>query len=214
LHKNYNQFATPYVDFLADSLPTGATIAVNGMMFSKASIDSIRKTLEARKINLLYRTDFISDIWQDRPFLSDMPVEIHDVALAGKSMKEKFADIRNGMQEHHTDYHLITALDDLAWTFNIRGKDVDYNPVVIAYAILGTENAHLFIQPSKVSTSIKNLMGKNNVVLHDYDSIVSFLNQLPENKKILVDPNICRLCTKPSIVKSCIRNLYQKGSKP
>jgi len=191
LHKMTNQFSSPWVDFLVDNLAEGSTVAINGMMFSKAGVDAIKKSFSTSGIKLSYRNDLISDVWLDRPSLSDAAVEIHDVTFAGKDISQKLKDIRSEMQTKGADLHMMTALDEVAWTFNIRGSDVEYNPVVIAYAIIGKEKAHFFINKQKISPKLNLLFSKNQVEIHDYDSIIGFLNALDENNKILVDPNIC-----------------------
>ncbi|MBK9567860.1 MAG: aminopeptidase P family protein [Saprospiraceae bacterium] len=191
LHKMYNQFASPYVDFLASELPKGSKVAVNGMMFSKSTIESFYNTLSSAGIELLHRTDLISEVWLDRPPLSDAPVLFHEDKFSGKSISTKLSEIRAEMSQRNADYHLITALDDFAWSLNVRGNDVDYNPVAIAYAVIGKSDSHVFIHQDKLSAPVKSQWAKNNIVLHDYDQIVGFLNKLPEKTSILVDPIIC-----------------------
>lgn len=191
LHKMYNQFATPYVDYLASNLPSGSKIAVNGMMFSKSTIDSIKSTLTAAGLELLHRTDLISEVWHDRPPLSEAPVLFHEDKFSGKSIGSKLSEIRTKMEEQMADYHLITALDDFAWALNVRGNDVDYNPVAIAYAVIGKADVHVFIQKEKPSAAVIAQWTKNKIKIHDYDDIVRFLNELSEKSSILVDTAIC-----------------------
>lgn len=191
LHKNYNQFATPFVDFMVSALAPGSKVAVNGMMFSKSALDAIKKTLSDAGIELLYRTDLISEVWIDRPALSDAPVLFHEDKYSGKPISAKLAEIRSEMQQQKSDFHFISALDDFAWSLNVRGNDVEYNPVAIAYAIIGSKDAHVFINKDKLSKTVQSQWSKNKIKVHDYDEITSFLNHLPEKSSILVDPAIC-----------------------
>lgn len=191
LHKMINQFAAPYVDYLAENLHKGQVVAINGWMFAKSSVDSIKNTLESLDINVEHRHDLISDVWTDRPSLSDAQVHIHDASFAGKTVEEKLSDIRQKITASRANHHFISALDDLAWTFNIRGNDVDYNPVVIAYAIVSNVDAHIFVDDRKLSLEVKEYFEKNGVTVHNYDAIVPFLNNLSEKETIIVDPNIC-----------------------
>ncbi len=190
LHKMYNQFATPYVDFLVTSLPKGSTVAINGMMFSKSAVDSIKKSLVSAGINLNYRLDLISQVWDDRPDLSDAPALFHEDKYSGRSMAQKLEEIRKNMVENGADFHFISALDDLAWTFNMRGKDVEYNPVTICYAVVGSKEAHLFVHLEKLSSALRKELAKNKVKIHDYGKILDFLNQMKEKDSILVDTNL------------------------
>jgi Xaa-Pro aminopeptidase len=191
LHKMINQFAAPWIDFLVDELPSGSTVAINGLMFSKSAVDSMKSTLSASNLNLLHRLDLVSQAWADRPALSMETVTLHETKYAGKSIDQKLSLIRVEMQNSGADYHLITALDDLCWTFNVRGKDVDYNPVAIAYAVIAKNDAHLFIHPGKLSKAASEALKTNHVAIHHYEHIIGFLNQLESGKSILTDPNLC-----------------------
>ncbi len=190
LHKMYNQFASPYVDFLTTALPSGSTVAINGMMFSKVAVDGIKKILASAGIDLVHRIDLISQVWGDRPGLSNSPAMFHEDKYSGKSMEQKLKEVRANMIDKNADHHFITALDDLAWTFNMRGQDVDYNPVTIAYAIVGKSDVQLFVNKEKLSDALKKELAKNSVVIHGYDTILDFLNQMNEKDSILVDLNI------------------------
>ena len=191
LHKMFNQFATPYIDYLSETLSSGSKVAINGFMFSKSSVDGMKKEFAKNNIDFVYRLDLISEIWHNRPALSDAPIELHDINFSGKSIADKLSEIYQSLKESNGDYYLITALDDLAWTFNIRGKDVDYNPVAIGYGVVGLKENHFFADPSKLSDSVLSEFSKNGVKVHTYDSIIPFLNNLNETTKILVDPNLC-----------------------
>lgn len=231
LHKMGNQFAAPFVDFLAEELPKDGTVAINGLMFSKSSVEAIKKTLSARNINLIHRMDLISEIWSDRPALSEGQAEIHETKYTGKSIDVKLNEIREAMTTSSADFHLITALDDVAWTFNLRGKDVEYNPVVIAYAVVGKDAAHIFIDGHKLSPKIISVFSNTGVKIHDYDKILGFLNQLPEKSSIVVDQNLCSItlyeainaqivhsesipkrlkAIKNEVEQSCIRSVMKK----
>jgi Xaa-Pro aminopeptidase len=191
LHKMTNQFASPHIDFLIDNLHSGSTVAVNGLMFSKASVDTMNKSFSEKKIQLIHRLDLISVIWKDRPGLSDEPIVLHEDKYAGKSVSDKLKQIREIMTENNAEYHLITTLDDIAWSFNIRGKDVDFNPVAIAYAVISNKTAEIFIPELKLSIDVKKQFAKNNIKVNDYNTIIPFLNELKSSSTILVDQNLC-----------------------
>ena len=191
LHKMFNQFATPYIDYLSETLSSEATVAVNGFMFSKSSVDGMKKLFSENNIQLNYRLDLISEIWKNRPPLSDYPVDLHDIQFSGKSISDKIGEVRLSIKESNAEFYLITTLDDLAWTYNIRGKDVDYNPVAIGYGLVGLTENHFFVHPSKLSASVLSEFNKNGIKVHPYESIIPFLNNLKESTKILVDPSLC-----------------------
>jgi Xaa-Pro aminopeptidase len=191
LHKMTNQFASPYVDYLVQQLPPGAKVAINGFMFSKSAVDGMKKAFSEKDIFLEHRLDLISEIWKDRPPLSDAHILYHEDKYSGKSLTQKLDGIRANMVQSEVDYHLISTLDDIAWSFNIRGKDVEYNPVAIAYAVIGKNDAHIFVEEKKLSDFVKNEFLKNKIQIHQYPEIISFLNRLNENDTILVDSNLC-----------------------
>ncbi|MBK8624402.1 MAG: aminopeptidase P family protein [Saprospiraceae bacterium] len=191
LHKMTNQFASPYVEFLAAQLPMGATVAINGFMFSKSAVDGMKREFSEKGISLEYKKDLISEIWSDRPALSDAPILYHEDKYSGKALIDKLEAIRAKMLEYNAAYHLITTLDDIAWSFNIRGKDVEYNPVAIAYGIIAVSDAHIFVDESKLSDFVKKQFSKNKIHVHGYNEIISFLNQLNEKSSIIVDTNLC-----------------------
>ena len=191
LHKMVNQFGSPYLDFLAEKLPEGSTVGINGLLFSRSSVESMKKVFAARNIHVNHRIDLLASLWTDRPQLVSAPVEVLDVKYAGRDVADKLASIRADMAVQGVDYHLVTALDDLAWTFNIRGRDVDFNPVVICYAVIGRTASHFFIAEGRVSGKLSSVFSKNKVKVHPYGNIIPFLNNLKEKETILVDPSIC-----------------------
>jgi len=191
LHKMFNQFASPYINFLVDHLSPESIVSVNGFMFSKSAVDSMKKTLLENKIHLIHRLDLISQIWKDRPSLSDAPILFHEEKYSGKSTAQKLEQIREKMSEFQADYHFISTLDDIAWTFNVRGSDVDYNPVGISYAIIGKSEAQFFVDEKKLSAAVKKQFIKNNINIYPYDDIIPYLNRLEEKNMILIDPGLC-----------------------
>lgn len=191
LHKMTNQFGYDYIDFLKENLIMGSDVAINGWMFSKASVDTFTTLLGESQISLHYRHDLISQIWTDRPPLSKNPIIVHDLTFAGENVPSKLTNIRSKMIAKKADYHLITTLDDLAWTYNIRGSDVDFNPVAIAYAVVGKDDAHIFIDQDKLTSESVSYFGDNLIQIHPYGDIIAFLNHLPSQDTMMVDPNQC-----------------------
>jgi Xaa-Pro aminopeptidase len=191
LHKNYNQFATPYVDYLTQNLSTGSVIAVNGWNFSTASIESMKESFDVVGMEFITYLDLISEIWSDRPTLSAEPVFIHDVKYAGSPSIDKIAQVCTQIAEYGATHHLVTALDDIAWLCNLRGKDVEYNPVFVAYALVNSETTTLYMDKQKVDTKVRAHLKKNGIELQPYDRLFADLNNLPAHSKVVVDKYIC-----------------------
>ncbi len=193
LQKMKVQGAPEHINWLLDNLANGATVACDGLMMAAAQVQSMEKSFASKNISLDYTLDLITPIWQARAAMPDSPIFEHHVKYAGRTRLEKLAQIRVEMQAKNADYHLVSTLDDIAWTFNLRGSDVEANPVFIAYSIIGINEAYLFIDEAKVSAAIKTKLKKDGVTVKPYASVVSFLEVLPANKSILIDHNIASI---------------------
>jgi Xaa-Pro aminopeptidase len=190
LHKNYNQFSTPYIDFLIESLNPGAVVAVNGKMFSIASVEAMDAQFSASNIKLNCDVDLISEIWVDRPSFNLDKVQIHDLKFCGLSSSEKIRTIRSEMHDANVDGYLMTALDDIAWTCNLRGSDVAYNPVFISYMLINQHEAILFINDGKTD-NVRDYLQSQGISTQPYHTITTYLSQLNSNARIMVDKSLC-----------------------
>ena len=189
LSKQLMQGAPEHVDWLADTLPEGSRVGCDASLFSVGQIRSMQRIFAPKNIVLVTDTDLIGPIWQDRPTLPTTEIFEHDVAFAGKSRGDKLLDIRAKMKAQNADFHLVTTLDDIGWTLNLRSSDVDCNPVFVAYLGIGMERCDLFIDAAKVPSDIKSELNTEGVIIRPYELIGDFLTQLNENQTIIVDGN-------------------------
>ncbi len=187
LHKINNQFAPEYIEWLRENLKAGAVIALDGEDFSKTQLDNIETILKTKNISISSSLDLISSIWQDRPILPKGKVTKHALAFTGQSRIEKIEAIRQEIIQANCDDLLIPALDEIAWLFNIRGNDVEFNPVAVAYAYITKYKAHLFIDKSKLDEDLSSELSNEGVEIFPYDTIISYLNNLAANTTIMVD---------------------------
>ena len=178
-----------HVDWLEKHLPKGATIGCNGLLYSPSQIRQMAKRFYKKDIQINSDLDLISEIWKDRPSLPESPIFELAKKYAGESREKKLSHIRKQMKTQSVDFHLVSTLDDIAWIFNIRGRDIDFNPVVMAYALIGLEIAYLIIDPSKVSDSLKTKLRNEGIFIKPYHEITRLLHRLPKGQKILVDYN-------------------------
>ena len=187
LHKPKDRFAPEHITWLNENLPKGAVVGMDGDL---CTIDQFNKYSELLKstdkvFNISH--DLFDDIWQDR---SDIPLDNiyeHDVKFAGKSRVEKITDIRAEMKAQYVDHHLVTTLDDIAWIFNIRGRDVEFNPVAVAFAIISFESTTLFIDNKKVPTELKTKLESDGITIKSYGSINGALADLNKSDRVLID---------------------------
>ncbi len=187
LHKQVVQHAPEHIGWLADTLPAGSKVGCDGMLFSVGQIRAMAKAFHTKNIDIDTEVDLINHIWKDRPALPDDAIFEHDVRYAGQSRAQKMAAIRQQMKQTGASHYLVSTLDDIAWIFNLRGTDVEFNPVFIAYAIIGQADAQLFIDSNKVPSAVLKTLSADHISLKAYDSIKSYLEHLPTSANILID---------------------------
>lgn len=187
LVKQKVQHAPEYIQWLNEKLDQDAVVATDEKLLSVLLGDLITQQFAANGIQLVSK-DYLSPIWENRP---ELPTEnaflIADEHI-GQSVSSKLTEVRAALKKHHAAYHLVSSLDDLAWLFNIRGKDVSFNPVVLSFAIISQDHATLFINPAKLTEEEKATLLKSGTEVLPYEEIERALSLIPENSSILIDP--------------------------
>ena len=181
------QHAPEYISWLAEVLPNGATIAFNENLVSVVLGQLLNQQLAFKAIKFVDK-DYLNPIWENRPSLPTASAFLVDEEFIGQSIADKLIAVRKVMKQHHTNNHLISSLDDMAWLFNIRGTDVKYNPVVLSFALISEDKATLYIDNHKLSTEDKATLSQNGVAISGYDNVKNDLQNLPANSSILIDP--------------------------
>jgi Xaa-Pro aminopeptidase len=167
-----------HLEWLEEKLSAGDTVGFDGQLFSVAQVEQLKRRLQPSGIQLSYEQDLIGNIWSHRPALPQDAVFEHDTKYAGKSRAQKIKEIRAKSGE--VDYYLATGLDDIAWALNIRGSDVESNPVAISYLLIGNQGVYLFIDEQKLPAVLKEKFEKDGIEIHPYSALVPFLKQLSE----------------------------------
>lgn len=178
-----------HIDWLAEHLVEGDSVAVDGNVLSIAEQDRLLNAFDAHEITLITERDVLAEIWEDRPALPDAALYSHDASFVAQSATSKLAAVRAGMAEAGATHHLLSSLDDIAWLTNLRGADVDYNPVFLAHMLISEDSATLFMENSKVSTEIANHLDASSITLADYESVQEALGTLTPEDLLLLDPN-------------------------
>ncbi|WP_422421147.1 aminopeptidase P family protein [Pseudomonas sp. GZD-222] len=176
------------LDWLAEQTPAGEVVAVDGAVMALASARQLEERLKARNARLLTTKDLLGQVWFDRPSLPDSPVFQHLPPEATVSRSEKLAQLRRVLRERHADWHFIATLDDVAWLFNLRGSDVSYNPVFLAFALVSQDRAILFVAPDKLGAQLRQVLGVDGIEVRDYEAVHSALAEIPESSSLLIDP--------------------------
>lgn len=187
LHRLKVPHAPEHIGWLLENLPAGSTVGCDGNILSVAQAGKLRRRLESKDIKLACKEDLIGRIWKGRPPLPRSTAFELDEAYAGQSRAEKLARIRSQVKE--AEYYLVTTLDDIAWALNIRGSDVEYNPVCISYLLIGPKVAHWFVHKEKVPSGLREQLQKDGIRLHPYEALESFLEGLDEDSPVFYDPD-------------------------
>lgn len=180
-------------DWLAANLPEQATVAVAADMLSVAAKTRFQAAFASKNIQLNHDVDLLTDIWTDRPSLPTAAVFAHEAKYWHQSAADKLARVREFMQQQRVDYHLISSLDDIAWLTNLRGNDVVYNPVFLAYLLIGADKAMLFADQAKFSDEHKQSLHQAGIELYDYEHISRALAHI--SGSLLFDPNKTAVAT-------------------
>lgn len=181
------QHMPEYIQWLGETLPQGSVVASDEKLLSILSGDLLTQNLSAKGMTLKDK-DYLNPIWENRPALPADAAFLIEEQHIGQSVGSKLAEVRKALTKYQADFHLVSSLDDLAWLFNIRGKDVSYNPVVLSFALISQDHASLFIDPAKLTEVEKQTLLKSGVEVLPYDAIEKALSRLPENSSIFIDP--------------------------
>ncbi len=178
-----------HIDWLADHLQEGDSVAVDGNVLSIAEQDRLLNAFDANDITLITERDVLTEIWTDRPALPAAKLYVHDEQFLAQSATSKLADVRAGMADAGATHHLLSSLDDIAWLTNLRGADVDYNPVFLSHMLIDADKATLFIDTDKVSEDIAQSLKDSGITLADYSAVQEALSVLTLDDLLLLDPS-------------------------
>ena len=181
---------TPTIaEWIGEECGAGAEVGVDGMVNSANSVkDLIADLRQQGGITLRTNLDPLAQIWQNRPPIPENKVEIYPMKFAGESCRDKITRIRKALREKHADGMLMSALDDIAWTLNLRGTDVHCNPVFVSYLLISSKDVTLYINKVKLSTEIEAYLKAEGVAIAPYKDIAKGLKDYFEYN-ILLDPD-------------------------
>lgn len=194
-------------EFLKAEMKEGQTLGFDGRVIASTDGRKYERALSPKQITFAYDKDLAEIIWQDRPAFPTGKVTVLDEAIAGESVEQKLAKTREKFVEEGAESMLLTKLDDLMWLFNIRGCDVECNPVAMSYGYITNEKAVLFIQKKALDEQVMGYLEAHNILVEEYEAVVDYLKNLPEGGKILVDNRYCSymlyktLCDKHMLVE-------------
>ncbi len=169
-------------EWVARELRSGQALALDPKLLSHRDFAQLEKELKRRDILLKpIENNLIDVIWRRRPASPRGEISIHEKRYAGESIRDKLERLRQKMAAEDADVHVLSQLDTIAWLFNIRGSDVEFNPVAIAYAIVTLKKATLFIATEKVSNKVRRVLTRD-ILIEDYEGFSSKLRELGKKR--------------------------------
>lgn len=188
--------------FLCAELQEGQTVGIDGTVFSTEAARSLKEELAAARIAVKSLPDPMDDIWTDRPPLPQAPAFIHELKYAGRTCAQKLEAVRAEMRRAGAQCLLLSALDEIAWTLNLRGSDVHCNPVVVSYLLIGEQEACYFIEPQKLTSSVRAYLEENGVACLPYADILAHLQELPAGS-LMLEPGKTNYAVRSAIPQQC-----------
>lgn len=180
--------ATHYIEWIVEQLQAGQTLAVDGQVLGLALAQQLRLALTQAGLKIRSDLDVVQAAWEGRPGLPTAAVYEHLPPEAVVSRAAKLAQVRAGMAARGASHHFISTVDDVAWLLNLRGADVDYNPVFLAHVLLDAQGGTLFVGAGKVDAALAARLAADGIQLAAYEQAPQALAALPAEARLLLDP--------------------------
>ena len=190
LHPMRNMSHPEYLDWLKDQLPESGRLGLDGRLFTNGQLQRLNKVLHAKNVDIISDFDLLHEIWEDRPPLPQGAIFDLDLQYVGESRAAKLIRIRQELEQQAVDTYLLTQLDDIAWVLNLRGHDVPFNPVFIAYLIIEKKQSILFVDEQKINAELKLQLQEDHIILKPYEAIETYLSQIKKPNILLVEPSL------------------------
>lgn len=171
------------LEYLNKEMQEGQTLGFDGRIISSAYGKKLEQTLSDKNIQIVCEKDIAGELWKDRPAMPAHPVMVLPEDICGQSVEEKLKKVRYAMKKENCNAHLLSRLDDLMWLFNIRGSDIECNPVALSYGFLTDTDCFLFIQKQAVTQELRTQAEKYAVTLKEYEELEEFLEQFLWNNQ-------------------------------
>lgn len=176
-------------EYLEAKLPEKTVLGFDGRVVAMGEGQGYEAIVSAKNGSILYDYDLIDSIWKDRPVLSEEPAFELGVEYSGETVASKLSRIRQYMKECGATTHILTTLDDICWTLNIRGNDIEFFPLVLSYAVITMDKMVVYINEAKLSDEIKSNFAKDGIELRPYNDIYEDVKKIDKNEVLLIDPS-------------------------
>lgn len=176
------------VEYIGKSIPQGGKLGFDGRVVAMGIGLELEKAVASKKGSIDYSKDLIEHIWADRPPISERPAFALGEEYAGESTADKLSRIREEMKKQDCNVHIMASLDDICWTTNLRGNDIEYFPLLLSYAIVTLGGMKLYVDERKLTLEMKDKLMKAGISLRPYNSVYEDVKALPSDSTIWVDP--------------------------
>ena len=203
---------TPSIrEWLSDELKSGDQVGIDPRLISHREFQDLQQHLQKKNIQLRStERNLVDEIWKDQPSFPMSTLRPHPLKYAGISCQDKISLLQEELRKESCTGIILTTLDDIAWLFNIRGKDIPFNPLLISYAIVTLKNAHLFVHPEKLDRAAKKHL-KSAIKTHDYQEFSKFIKKkFGEKDKLWIDASRVSSWISEQLDQKC--ELYLKES--
>ena len=175
-------------EYLESALPENGVLGFDGRVVATGEGEGYEAIVNAKNGSIVYEYDLIDKIWTDRPALSEKPVFELGIEYTGETVASKLARIRTEMKKAGATVHILTTLDDICWTLNMRGDDIDFFPLVLSYAVIEMDKVILYINEAKLSDEIKAHFAADGIEIRPYNDIYEDVKSIDEKEVLLIDP--------------------------
>jgi Xaa-Pro aminopeptidase len=191
LHKLRIPDAVDYPQWLSEQLKEGDQVGMDAFCMTVSEVRRLQQALAPKGITVCEKIDLLGEIWLDRPALPMGKLRTLSVELVGESTADKIKRVQDYLIGRNGNYILFTAMDEIAWLYNIRCDDIPYNPVAVAYAVVEREKSHLFIKTEKLGEAEEKELRNHAIEIHDYHHLLLFLDGLEDKSTFFVDTTTC-----------------------
>ncbi len=174
------------IDWIIDQAGVNGKVGIDGLVYAASDAKMLESRLKRKNIELITEFDPFAAIWKDRPAIPQNEIFILPEDITGESAKSKIKRIVESLKKEDADGMLMVTLDTIAWTFNIRGNDVDFNPVAVAYSYISEKETVLFIDPAKLTKEVSDNLKQQGVILAAYEKVFEYIGNLPANTTVMV----------------------------
>ena len=176
-------------EYLKSTVSEGNCLGFDGRVVAMGDGQGYESIIEENNATIKYEVDLIDEIWEDRPELSKKPAFKLGEEFAGESAASKIERIREYMKGYGATYHTVATIDDICWTLNMRGDDIDFFPLVLSYMVVKMDGVDLYIDETKLNDELKAEFAEIGVAVHPYNDVYADTKKIPAGETILIDPS-------------------------